>query len=224
MNKKQMAGIKATSYISNGMIVGLGTGSTAFYMIRELGKLVKEGLKIKAVATSKSSEILAIDCKIPLVSIDEIERIDIAIDGVDEIDSSFNAIKGGGGALFREKMVATMANKVIWIMDESKLVDQIGKFPLPIEVLPFGHTHILNKLNEYNLNPVLRKQLDEPFVTDNGNYIIDLKLDKPIDINRTIELLNSIPGVLEHGLFINTCDTIIVGYDDRVDVVDNTSK
>jgi len=135
MKEKKMAGIKATEYIQDNMILGLGTGSTAYYMIERVGELVSQGLNIKAVATSQSTTNLANDFKIPLVSIDEVERIDLAIDGVDEIDGQFNAIKGGGGALFREKMVANIADNVIWIMDSSKIVDSIGTFPLPVEIL-----------------------------------------------------------------------------------------
>lgn len=151
MDQKRVAGEKSTEYIKDGMILGLGTGSTAYYMIKKVGELIKNGMKIKAVATSKSTESLARELKIHLLSIDEVDRIDLAIDGVDEIDNEFNAIKGGGRALFREKIVASLANEVIWIMDESKLVDGIGEFPLPVEILPYGYKHLIKELQDYLL-------------------------------------------------------------------------
>lgn len=130
MQEKRLAGIKAADFIKDDMIVGLGTGSTVYYLIEQVGKFVKQGLNIKAVSTSKRTSSLAEKFDIPEISIDEAEKIDLAIDGVDEIDKHFNAIKGGGGSLFREKIVSTIANKVIWIMDSSKMVDAIGAFPL----------------------------------------------------------------------------------------------
>lgn len=220
MEQKKIAGEKAAEYIKDGMILGLGTGSTAYYMIKKVGELVAKGMNIKAVATSKSTEKLAKELNIPLLSIDEVEKIDLAIDGVDEIDSDFNAVKGGGGALFREKMVANLAKEVIWIMDESKLVDDIGEFPLPVEILPYGYTHTLKKLRDNSLNPVLRLRDGKTFVTDNGNYIADLHIGKPINTDNVLRILNNITGVLEVGLFINMCDRIIIGTDNGVKVIE----
>ena len=224
MVEKKIAGIKATEYIKDNMIIGLGTGSTAYYMLERLGELVNQGLSIKAVSTSQSTTNLANKFNIPLVSIDEVERIDLAIDGVDEIDGQFNAIKGGGGALFREKMVANIADKVIWVMDSSKVVDSIGAFPLPVEILPYGYIHILNKLKLLSLNPVLRMKDDTPFVTDNNNYIVDLHIGKAFDIKYVYEKLKYMTGVVETGLFLNTCDRIIIGTSDGVNVVENTNR
>ena len=222
MEQKRIAGQKATEYIKDGMILGLGTGSTAYYMIKKVGELIQNGMNLKAVATSKSTENLAKELHIPLVQIDEIDRIDLCIDGVDEIDKHFNAIKGGGGALFREKIVANLANEVIWIMDDSKLVDSIGAFPLPIEVLPYGYTQVIRKLKNYSLNPVIRMKDGNIFTTDNGNYIVDLHIGKPMDINDVYDKVNGITGVLETGLFINTCKRIIVGTDSGTKVIENT--
>lgn len=224
MDKKKIAGIKATEYIENNMILGLGTGSTAIYMIEKVGELIKQGLNIKAVATSQSTTNLANEFKIPLVSIDHVEKIDLTIDGVDEIDDQFNAIKGGGGALFREKTVANISDKVIWIMDSSKKVDFLGTFPLPIEILPYGYSHILKKLKLFSLNPVLRMKDGVPFVTDNHNYIVDLHIGKSFDINYISKELKSVTGVLETGLFINVCDRIIIGTSNGVKVIENTHK
>jgi len=222
MEQKRIAGQKATEYIKDGMILGLGTGSTAYYMIKKVGELVQNGMNLKAVATSKDTESLAKELHIPLVQIDELDRIDLCIDGVDEIDKHFNAIKGGGGALFREKIVANLANEVIWIMDDSKLVDSIGAFPLPIEILPYGHTQVIRKLKNYSLNPVIRMKDGNVFVTDNGNYIVDLHIGKLIDINDVYDKVNGITGVLETGLFINMCKCIIVGTDSGTKVIENT--
>lgn len=222
MEQKRIAGEKATEYIKDGMIVGLGTGTTASYVINKVGELVKDGLKIKAVATSKQTEDLAKQLGIPLLSIDEVDNIDLSIDGVDEIDKQFNAIKGGGGALFREKSVATLADEVIWIMDSSKLVDHIGSFPLPVEILPYGYSHVIKRVEQLGYRPHLRMKDNEVFVTDNGNYIIDLHFEKAIDIPKVQENLNAIVGVLETGLFINMCKRIIVGTDQGVKVIENS--
>lgn len=221
MEKKRIAGQKATEYIKDGMILGLGTGSTAYYMIKNVGELVQIGMNLKAVASSKSTENLANELHIPLVQIDEIDRIDLCIDGVDEIDKHFNAIKGGGGALFREKIIANLANEVIWIMDDSKLVDSIGAFPLPIEILPYGYTQVIRKLKEYSLNPIIRMKDGNVFITDNGNYIVDLHIGNLMDINDVYNKVNVITGVLEIGLFINMCSRIIIGTDKGVKVIEN---
>lgn len=224
MDQKRVAGEKSAEYIKDGMILGLGTGSTAYYMIKKVGELIKNGMKIKAVATSKSTESLARELKIPLLSIDEVDRIDLAIDGVDEIDNEFNAIKGGGGALFREKIVASLANEVIWIMDESKLVDGIGEFPLPVEILPYGYKHVIKELQDYSLNPKIRMKEEEIFVTDNGNYIVDLHIGTPMNINDVYNKVNRITGVLETGLFINMCDRIIIGTSSGAKIINNSNS
>jgi ribose 5-phosphate isomerase A len=224
LEEKRIAGIKAAEYIEDNMVLGLGTGSTAYYMIEKVGELVRQGLNLKAVATSQNTAELAAKFKIPLVSIDEVDRIDLAIDGVDEIDGRFNAIKGGGGALFREKMAASIARNVIWIMDSSKVVDTIGAFPLPVEVLPYGHSHTLKKLKALSLNPVLRIRDGMTFVTDNKNYIVDLHIGRGFDIGRVSEELKCTTGVLETGLFINTCDRIIIGKGTSAEIVENTNK
>lgn len=221
MNKKEIAGIKAAEFIEDNMVVGLGTGTTAFYLIHEVEKLIKQGYNLKCIPTSKSTEELAKQLSIPLLSIDDVTSIDLAIDGVDEIDSNFNAIKGGGGALFREKVVATLAKRVIWIMDDSKLVDHIGSFPLPVEVLPYGYKQVIRKLQDYAFNPILRKKDDKIFITDNGNFIIDLHLNKPINIDDVKNKLINIVGILEIGLFLNMCERIVIGTDNGVKVIEN---
>lgn len=224
MDMKKAAGDKAAEYVKDGMVLGLGTGSTAYHAVNAVGELVKGGMKLQAIPTSNATEKQARELGIPLLTIDEVDHIDLAIDGVDEIDPQFNAIKGGGGALYREKVVASLAKEVIWIMDESKPVSAIGAFPLPVEIAKYGAKQAMEKMTEYGFNPVLRIKDGETFVTDNGNYIADLHLGAPMDIENVVAKLQTIVGVLEHGLFLNMCKCIIVGKTDGVEVVENPSK
>lgn len=220
MNQKKQAGIKAAEYVKDGMIVGLGTGSTAKYAVDAIGEMVKNGLQVKGVPTSKATEEQARSLGIPLLDINEVEYIDVVIDGVDEIDSEFNATKGGGAALFREKVVASLGKEVIWIMDESKLVDELGAFPLPVEILPYGYKVVYRKLEALGLKPQMRMNGDELLVTDNGNYIVDLNTDVPADVEDIRKELGKIVGVLETGQFLQMCNRIIVGGDDGVRVIE----
>ena len=221
INKKKIAGEKAAEYIKEGMLVGLGTGSTAKYLVAKVGELVNNGLNIHAVATSKATENQAYELGIPLLDVNEVKYLDIAIDGVDEIDNSFNATKGGGGALFREKIVANLAKEIIWIMDDSKLVNSIGDFPLPVEILPYGYKITFQKLKELGLNPRIRLNGDELYVTDNGNYIFDLQLSASVDVYDIKQKLDNTVGVLETGQFLNMCNRIIVGTDNGVKIIEN---
>lgn len=224
MDKKKIAGEKAAEYVKDGMTLGLGTGSTAFHAVNAVGELVKKGMKLQAVPTSKATEAQARELGIPLLTIDEVDHIDLAIDGVDEIDPAFNAIKGGGGALYREKVVATLADEVVWIMDDSKLVEHIGAFHLPVEIAQYGFKQAMAKMAEYGWNPVLRVRDGKTFVTDNGNFIADLHLGAGFDIEDVYSKLSGMLGVLEHGLFLNMCKRIIVGTDEGVQVTENPAK
>ena len=224
MNLKEIVGKKAAEYVEDGMIVGLGTGSTVFYFVHALADKVKNGLNIEMVSTSIQTVELAESLGLKVKELEEIERIDLAVDGVDEIDKSFNAIKGGGAALFREKIVADIAKQVIWIYDESKDVDNLGAFNLPVEILPFGYSHTLRKMTDLGLNPVLRKKDNEILITDNHNYIADLHLGVGFDINKVLEKLNSIVGVVEHGLFLNMCKLCIKGTKDGAIIIENPNK
>ena len=160
-----------------------------------------------------------------LLTIDELDHVDLAIDGVDEIDPQFNAIKGGGGALYREKVVASMAKEVIWIMDESKLVDKIGAFHLPVEIAQYGSKQAMERMAAYGFNPVLRVRDGKTFVTDNGNFIADLHLGAGFDIQDVYGKLTGMLGVLEHGLFLNMCKRMIVGCSSgEVKIIENPSK
>jgi ribose 5-phosphate isomerase A len=214
MDSKRIAAENAVEYINDGMIVGLGTGSTAYWAIQKLGERIKQGLNIKAIATSNDSEILAKKLGIKIVSFGEIEAIDITIDGADEVDKEWNLIKGGGGALLREKIVAVASKKLIIIIDESKRVDHLGKFLLPVEIVKFGFEMTMRRLNQYECNPKLRLIDNKPFITDNGNYIIDCdfgRIDRPQELHNQINL---IPGVVENGLFVNLAKQVIVGFQD----------
>ena len=224
MNLKEVVGKEAVKYVEDGMIVGLGTGSTVFYFVHALADRVKEGLNIQMVSTSIQTVELAKSLGLNIKELEEIDHIDLAVDGVDEIDKNFNAIKGGGAALFREKIVADIAKEVIWIYDESKDVEKLGKFNLPVEILPFGYSHTVRKLTEAGLNPVIRKKDGEILITDNHNYIADLHLGYGFDIEEVKEKLANIVGVVEHGLFLNMCKLCIKGTPEGAIIINNPNK
>ncbi|WP_307587234.1 ribose-5-phosphate isomerase RpiA [Paenibacillus wynnii] len=214
MNVKQLAAEKAVEYVQDGMKVGLGTGSTAYWAIRKLGERVSEGLKITAVATSQASEDQARELGIPLVAFGDIDSLDLTIDGADELDSKLQLIKGGGGALLREKIVASNSTRMIVVADESKAVTTLGKFPLPVEIITFAREWTVAELAKLGCKPVLRKNGDELYKTDNGNYIADCHFEA-IDSAADLALkLQGIPGVVEHGLFIGIADLAIIGKND----------
>ena len=224
MNLKEVVGKEAVKYVEDGMIVGLGTGSTVFYFVHALADRVKEGLNIQMVSTSIQTVELAKSLGLNIKELEEIDHIDLAVDGVDEIDKNFNAIKGGGAALFREKIVADIAKEVIWIYDESKDVEKLGKFNLPVEILPFGYSHTVRKLTEAGLNPVIRKKDGVILITDNHNYIADLHLGYGFDIEEVKEKLANIVGVVEHGLFLNMCKLCIKGTPEGAVIINNPNK
>ncbi len=211
MNLKQQVGIKSAEYVQDGMVVGLGTGSTAVYMIEELARRMKEeGLKIVGVPTSKQSETLALSLDIPLKDINQVPFIDLTIDGADEFDAQISGIKGGGGALLYEKIVANMSKNVIWIVDETKEVETLGKFPLRIEVIPFGSQALFVELALKGYRPEWRMSSGAKFLTDSQNYILDLHLEKIEDVNKIANELKKMIGVVEHGLFIGMTDMVII--------------
>ncbi|EAD1385724.1 ribose-5-phosphate isomerase RpiA [Listeria monocytogenes] len=212
MNQKKLAGEKACEWIEDGMVVGLGTGSTVYYTIEKLGQMVNNGLHITGVATSEETTKQAEKLGIPLKSLNDVTEIDVTIDGADEIDTNFQGIKGGGGALLREKMVASASLKNIWVVSEEKLVRTLGKFPLPLEVIPFGWKQIERTLAKEQIQTNLRKQSNgEVYVTNNGNYILDIVNQSFTDAEMWQEKLAQIPGVVEHGLFLDYVDLIICG-------------
>nr|WP_095742971.1 ribose-5-phosphate isomerase RpiA [Sediminibacillus massiliensis] len=216
IENKKAAGEEAVKYIKDGMVVGLGSGSTVNWMLKKLGERIKtEGLKITGIPTSLKTERLAKELGIPLTDFSDMEKIDVAIDGADEVDQHFNLLKGGGGSLVREKIVDAIADELIVIIDDSKRVDQLGAFPLPVEVVPFGWQVTANRIAELGCDPVLRKKDGEVFVSDNGNYILDCRFDHILDPEDLHKQLKSLVGVVETGLFTGMADKVISGVDGR---------
>jgi ribose 5-phosphate isomerase A len=204
------------------MRVGLGTGSTAAWLVRCLGEMVREqGLKFTAVPTSSRTAELAREMGIDVISLDEAKWLDLTIDGADEFDEDLNLIKGGGGALLQEKIVATASDQMVVIADAGKEVETLGAFPLPVETIPFGWQttqalieETLVSMDVLGRSATLRMNGEAPFVTDEGNYILDLHLKRIGNVRQLAMVLNQIPGVVENGLFIDICDTVIIGYGD----------
>ncbi len=215
---KRQAGIKALDYIEDGMRLGLGTGSTAEQFVRVLGEKVAQGLKVVGVPTSERTAQLARELNIPLTTLEETPELDVTIDGADEFDAALRLVKGGGGALLREKIVATASKKMIVITDESKKVDTLGAFPLPIEVIPFGSRVTALAIQEvataHGCTGELKRREDEfgePFLTDSENFIYDGYYAKLPDADGLATALNIIPGVVDNGLFIDIATVVIVG-------------
>lgn len=221
--EKQIAAKAALQYIKSNMVVGLGTGSTANYFIRYLGERVKSGglHAITCVATSHATTQLAKEVGLELVALNTISQIDVTVDGADEFDPNLNLIKGGGGALVREKIIASLSSQFIVIADSKKQVGILGTFKLPVEVFEFASMPMLQKLATMDLNPSLRKAADGTvFVSDNGNIIIDLDLKK-IEDSQLLKLkLQNIPGVIDHGLFLDFASVVLMGKHGKVVVIE----
>ena len=212
VNLKEQVGIKAAEFVTDGMIVGLGTGSTAYYFVAELGRRIKEeGLQITAVTTSRVTYEQAEGLGIPLKAIDDVEVVDLTIDGADEVDPALNGIKGGGGALLMEKIVATNSKDCIWIVDESKQVETLGAFKLPVEVVQYGAENLFRHFEKKGYSPAYREKDGQRFVTDQVNYIIDLDLKVIQDAEALAEELDRTVGVVDHGLFLGMVSKVIVG-------------
>jgi ribose 5-phosphate isomerase A len=218
-DKKRRAAERALEFLKDGQVIGLGTGSTAKFVIEAIAQQIISGLMIKGVPTSIASERLARELGIQIVELNEADSIDITFDGADEVDGDFNMIKGGGGALTREKLVALASKKRVILIDDSKLVSKLGQsWPLPVEVLPFAWTFSSRHLSALGCKATLRMRDQEPFVTDNGNYVLDCDfgpIEDPSAMERRIKLL---PGVIESGLFVGIADTLVIGFEDRVEV------
>jgi len=221
---KQLAAERAIEQVQDGQVVGLGTGSTAKFAIEGLGRRIREGLSIKGVPTSIATEHIAAGLGIPLVVLNDAGCIDVSFDGADEVDPDFNMIKGGGGALTREKLVALAAKRRVFLVDETKLVSKLGQSRLvPVEVLPVAWALSARRLKELNGEPNLREDAGKTYVTDNGNYILDCAfgpLDDPASLEKSIKLL---PGVVECGLFIGIADSLVIGFDDRIEIKERPS-
>jgi len=226
---KFVAAKRAAEFVEDGMRVGLGTGSTAAWLVRCLGERVRdEGLKIRGIPTSTRTAVLARDVGIDVISLDEAKWLDLTIDGADEFDAELNLVKGGGGALLQEKIVASASDQMVVIADVGKEVEHLGAFPLPIEVIPFGWQttqalveETLISMDVLGRTSALRMNGDSPFVTDEGNHILDLHLRRIGNPRQLALVINQMPGVVENGLFIDLCDTVVIGYGDgKVEVRD----
>ncbi len=218
---KRAAALKAVEFVRDGMVVGLGTGTTAKHFVVALSEKVRTGMKLRAVPTSQQTAALARQCGLTLIEADNRWEIDVAIDGADQVDPKFNLIKGGGGALLKEKIVATSARQFIILVDYTKKVPVLGgSFPLPIEVIPFGWGNTAHEIETItNSRAVLRERNGTPFKTESGNMIVDLHLAR-IDSPRDLEVaLKLIPGVVETGLFIRRTHVLIIGAPDGVQIV-----
>lgn len=219
---KSAAARRAVDYVEDGMRVGLGTGSTAVWMVRHLGQRVQsEGLRVTGVPTSARTAALARECGIPLATLDELRWLDLTIDGADEVDGDLALVKGGGGALLHEKIVATASDMMVVITDRSKLVERLGAFPLPLEVIPFGWRTTQALVEECLVgmdvgarNVALRQGGEAPYRTDEGNLILDLDLKRIGDPRQLALVLNQVPGVVENGLFLDICDVVVIGAPD----------
>jgi ribose 5-phosphate isomerase A len=224
---KRQAAARALEQVRDGMRLGLGTGSTAKHFVELLGERVRAGLDVVGVPTSETTRADAARCGIRLTTLDEIDRLDLTVDGADEIDPALNVIKGGGGALLREKIVAAASDRMIVIADESKWVDVLGRFPLPVEVIPFGLAATRRAMgmafaeSGVSGQMVVRKGKDgHVFVTDGGHWIVDAHLGRIADAPRLAGLLNAIPGVVEHGLFIGMAGTAVLAAAQGIRVVE----
>lgn len=213
MDTKRVAAEKAVEHIEDGMIVGLGTGSTAYWAIKKIGERIKEGLHVEAVASSAKSESLAKELGIPIRSFAGMQRIDVSIDGADEVDPVHHLIKGGGGALLREKILAYNSTKFLVVVDESKLVRTLGAFPLPVEIVPFAASLTIHQVKSLGCEAAIRQVAGETFISDNGNLIIDCRFNEITNPQALNEQLHAIPGVVETGLFLQSMvHSVFVGY------------
>jgi ribose 5-phosphate isomerase A len=219
-NEKVLAARRAMNFVEDGMILGLGSGSTAELVLKEIGSLISGGLGLYGIASSLATEKLARKYGIPLLNLDEAERIDLTIDGADEFDPYMQLIKGGGGALLREKVLAFNTEVNLIIVDSSKEVQRLGAFPLPVEVVPFALSTVVEALEDGGLHPELREKDGDAFITENGNYIVDMDITSISNLMRLEDELKHIPGVVETGLFLDTTDIIIVARGEEVEVIE----
>ncbi|PYV87571.1 MAG: ribose 5-phosphate isomerase A [Acidobacteria bacterium] len=218
LDREKDAAAKASlRYVNDGDIVGLGTGSTAAFMVRALAEKVRAGLKIVGIPTSKRTEELAASLGIAVTTLDEYQDINVTIDGADEFDSQLRLIKGGGGALLREKIVASASRKLVIIADSSKQARKLGRFPLPVEVIPFAEKLVARKIVAMGAQVKLREYAyGNPFVTDEGHHILDCHFGEIDDPEKIGSELSFMPGIVEHGLFLNMASVVVVGKADGV--------
>ncbi|MGI8744712.1 MAG: ribose-5-phosphate isomerase RpiA [Bryobacteraceae bacterium] len=219
-HEKQVAARRSMDFVEHGMLVGLGSGSTAAHAIRFLGEKARQGVQVQAIATSEASAQLAREAGIAVLPFDRDAKIDLTIDGADEVAPGMQLIKGGGGALLHEKIVAAASKKVIIIADSSKLVPRLGAFPLPVEVVRFGWPAVADRLHALGANPALRVGPDQqPFITDGGNLIIDCRFSIFPEADLLAAQLDSMTGLVEHGLFLDFADMVVIGRGDESELL-----
>ncbi len=221
MNLKKMAGYKAAELVNDGDVIGLGTGSTTHYFIERLAlKIKEEEIAVLGIPTSYQSFFLARNSGIPLTTLEE-HQIDLAVDGADEVDPHLNLIKGGGAAHTMEKIIDSAADKFVVIVDESKVVNELGRFPVPVEVIPQAFRVVSEQLRHIGGTPALRmaEKKDGPVITDNGNLVIDVQFNSILEPEKLELRLNSIPGVVENGIFTGIVDEVIVGTSEGIDIL-----
>lgn len=211
MEAKKAAALAAVDFVKDGMFVGLGTGSTSAYFVQ---LLIERKFDIRVVATSQQTEAQARQGGLDLIDINSVNSLDLDVDGADEVDLHKQLIKGGGGALLREKIVANIAKQMIVIVDSSKLVGTLGQFPLPVEIVPFAYQVTISEIEKLGYKGHLRQKQGSLFITDNGNYIVDLETRKILNPAKLELQLQGIPGVVTTGLFLQMADRVIVGYED----------
>ncbi|HWY68051.1 MAG TPA: ribose-5-phosphate isomerase RpiA [Terriglobales bacterium] len=215
--EKQAVARAALSFVENGQVVGLGSGSTSTYFIQFLADRVKAGLKIRGVPTSVRTQQLAEKCGIPLATLDQVEALDIDVDGADEFDPQLQLVKGGGGALLREKIIASASKKFVVLADSSKQVPILGKFPLPVEVIPFAETLLTQRISALGATVTLRKTMDgTAYKTDEGHHILDCHFGRIPDPAKLARTLSDMPGIVEHGLFINMASVVLLAKGEQV--------
>jgi ribose 5-phosphate isomerase A len=221
---KKLAATRAAEYVRGGMLVGLGSGSTAELVVAELGRRVAAGLAFRGVASSNRTRELCERCRIPILDVDDVGGLDLVIDGADEVDPAFQMIKGRGGALMREKIVASSAERVVIVVDGSKLVNALGKAPVPVEVVPFGWKQTAKRIAALGAVPALRRSGSEPVVSDNGNYTLDCQFASAIDPAAVHQRLKLQTGVVETGLFVDLCDVLVVARAGQVEARENPRR
>lgn len=210
-DEKRSAARASLQFVRDGQIVGLGTGSTATHAVQFLGERVKAGLKIVGIPTSNKTRDLAASLGIPLTSLDKTPQIDVTIDGADEIDPQLSLIKGGGGALLHEKIVASASRWLVIIADSSKQVAVLGKFPVPMEVITFAQPLVKRRVEELGASVTLRMSGNSPFLTDEGHHILDCNFGAISDVPTLARKLSDMPGIVEHGLFVRMANVVLIG-------------
>ncbi len=220
---KRKAGERAAEFIEDGMVIGMGTGTTVYYTIQAVGRRVAAGLKVRAVSTSEETRRLCRELGIPLVSLDDVSAVDVTVDGADEVDPELNGIKGGHGALLREKIVATNSKQNVWVVDGGKLVEALVRSSVRVEVIPIGWKHVQRRLRERGYTVEVRREPGpegKEFVTDGGNYILDLSPGVVADVRALESEIKAMVGVVECGFFLGIVDTVVVARPEGVELIE----